>query len=103
MRYLNVVNFNMIAYFLSFLGPIWCALLILESGMSTPASFTNLLTFSSPFSYVSSFSHGMLVIHIQYFLRDSRMACYIPDKYLPQKKTFRIFEKKLIKLNCKKS
>ena len=46
---LNVVNFTMIAYFLSFLCPTRCALLIFESGMSTSASFTNLLTFSRTF------------------------------------------------------
>ena len=48
-----------------FLGPVRCALLILESGMSTPASFTDLLTLSWIFSDVSSFSHGMLVIRRQ--------------------------------------
>ena len=48
-----------------FLGPVRCALLILESGMSTPASFTDLLTSSWIFSDVSSFSHGMSVIRRQ--------------------------------------
>ena len=62
---LNVVNFTMLDYFLSFLCPARCALLIFESGMSTSASFTNLLTFSRSFSDVSSFSHGMLVIRRQ--------------------------------------
>ena len=51
--------------FCLFLGPIWCALSIFESGISTPASFTNFLTFSRTFSDVSSLSNGMLVIHRQ--------------------------------------
>ena len=64
-RCLNVVNFMMIACFLSFLGLIRCSLSIFESGMSNHALFTNLLTFSRIFSETSSFSRGMLIIHRQ--------------------------------------
>ena len=49
--------------FFAFFVPVPCVLSIFKSRISTFISFTNFLTFSGTFSGVSSFSHGVFVIH----------------------------------------